>query len=53
MTDFVGKKRWFFLISWILVIIGIASLIISQIQLGTPLRLGTDFSWWHIYDSSI
>ena len=44
MIDFVGQKRWFFLISWILVIIGIASLIISQIQLGTPLRLGTDFA---------
>jgi preprotein translocase subunit SecF len=44
MIDFVGKKRWFFLISWILVVIGIVSLIISQIQLGTPLRLGTDFA---------
>jgi preprotein translocase subunit SecF len=44
MIDFVGQKRWFFLISWILVIIGIASLVISQIQLGTPLRLGTDFA---------
>lgn len=44
MIDFVGQKRWFFLISWILVIIGIAALIISQIQLGTPLRLGTDFA---------
>ena len=44
MIDFVGKKRRFFLISWILVITGIASLIISQIQLGTPLRLGTDFA---------
>jgi preprotein translocase subunit SecF len=44
MIDFVGKKKRFFLISWILVITGIASLIISQIQLGTPLRLGTDFA---------
>ncbi|MCJ7575593.1 MAG: protein translocase subunit SecF [Dehalococcoidia bacterium] len=44
MIDFVGQKRWFFLISWILIIIGIASLIISQVQLGTPLRLGTDFA---------
>jgi len=44
MIDFVGKKRWFFLISEILVVIGIVSLIISQIQLGTPLRLGTDFT---------
>jgi preprotein translocase subunit SecF len=44
MIDFVGKKQRFFLISWILVITGIASLIISQVQLGTPLRLGTDFA---------
>jgi preprotein translocase subunit SecF len=44
MIDFVGKKRWFFLTSWILVIVGIASLVISQIQLGTPLRLGPDFA---------
>jgi preprotein translocase subunit SecF len=44
MIDFVGQKRWFFLTSWILVIIGVAALIISQVQLGTPLRLGTDFA---------
>jgi len=44
MIDFIGKKRWFFLISEILVVIGIVSLIISQVQLGTPLRLGTDFT---------
>jgi preprotein translocase subunit SecF len=44
MIDVVGKKRWFFLISWILVITGIAALVVSQIQLGTPLRLGTDFA---------
>jgi len=44
MIDFVGKKRWFFLISWILVVIGIVSLVISQIQLGAPLQLGIDFT---------
>jgi len=44
MIDFVGQKRWFFLTSWILVIVSIAALIISQVQLGTPLRLGTDFA---------
>jgi len=44
MIDFVGRKRWFFLISWILVIVGLAALIVSQVQLGTPLRLGTDFA---------
>jgi preprotein translocase subunit SecF len=44
MIDFVGKKQWFFLVSWILVVIGIVALVISQIQLGAPLRLGIDFT---------
>jgi preprotein translocase subunit SecF len=44
MIDFVGKKRWFFLISEILIVIGIIALVVSQIQLGTPLRLGIDFT---------
>lgn len=44
MMDFVGQKRWFFSVSWILVVIGIISLLVSQAQLGTPLRLGTDFA---------
>jgi preprotein translocase subunit SecF len=44
MIDFVGKRQWFFLISGILVVIGILSLVISQIQLGAPLRLGIDFT---------
>jgi len=43
MIDLVGKKHWFFLISWVLLVVGIVSMIISQIQLGTPLRLGVDF----------
>ena len=44
MIDFVGKKRWFFLISGILVVIAIVSLVISQIQVKSPLLLGTDFT---------
>ena len=44
MIDFVGKRRWFFLISWILVVIGIISLVISQIQIKSPLQLGIDFT---------
>jgi len=44
MIDFVGRKRWFFLISWILVVIGIISLVISQIQTKSPLQLGIDFT---------
>ncbi len=44
MMDFIGKKQWFFLVSWILIIVGIVSLIVSQVQIKSPLRLGTDFA---------
>jgi len=44
MIDFVGRKQWFFLISWLLVIMGVVALIVSQVQIGSPLRLGTDFT---------
>ena len=44
MMDFVNKKQWFFLVSWILIIVGIVSLIVSQVQIKSPLRLGTDFA---------
>jgi preprotein translocase subunit SecF len=44
MIDFIGKKQWFFSVSWILIIIGIVSLIVSQVQIKSPLRLGTDFA---------
>ncbi len=44
MIDFVNNKRWLFLLSEILITIGIISLIVSQIQLGAPLRPGIDFT---------
>jgi len=44
MIDFVGNKRWFFLASGILIVIAIIALIVSQIQISSPLRTGTDFT---------
>ncbi len=44
MIDIVGKRSWFFLISVILVFVGIVSLIVSQARFEAPLRLGTDFT---------
>jgi len=44
MIDFVGRNRWFFLVSWILVLIGVLSLVVSQVRLDAPLRLGIDFT---------
>jgi preprotein translocase subunit SecF len=44
MIDFVGRKRWFFLVSWLLVAVGIAAIIVSLVRFGSPLLLGTDFT---------
>jgi len=44
MIDFVGRKQWFFLVSWLLVAVGIAAIIISQVHFGSPLLLGTSFT---------
>ncbi|MFP3879667.1 MAG: protein translocase subunit SecF, partial [Dehalococcoidia bacterium] len=44
MIDFVGNKRWFFLASGILIVIAIIAVIVSQIQISSPLRTGTDFT---------
>lgn len=44
MIDFVGNKRWFFLASGILIVIAIVSLVVSQIRIDSPLRMGTDFT---------
>ena len=43
MMDIVGRKRLFFLISGILILVGVVSLIVSGARFGAPLRLGTDF----------
>ena len=44
MIDFVGKKQWFFLISAVVIIVAIASLVVSKVSSGSPLKLGIDFT---------
>jgi len=44
MIDFVGKKRWFFLVSMILVVIGIISLAVFGIKPGTDFAGGTSIT---------
>ena len=41
MIDFVGKKRWFFLVSAILIIFGIISLAVFGLKLGVDFNPGT------------
>ncbi len=44
MIDLVGRRRLFFLVSGILILIGVVSLIVSGVRFDAPLRLGTDFT---------
>ena len=44
MYDIVGKRRWFFLASGVLILLGIAAMVYSIIQFGSPMRIGVDFT---------
>jgi preprotein translocase SecF subunit len=43
MFNLVEKRRWYFLISTLVIIPGIVAMIYSTITYGTPVRLGVDF----------
>ncbi|NPV09516.1 MAG: protein translocase subunit SecF [Anaerolineae bacterium] len=44
MIDFVGKRRWYFAISLLVIIPGLVAMIYSTLTFGTPLRLSIDFT---------
>lgn len=44
MFDLVGKRRWWFLVSALLIVPGLLVMIYSTIAEGSPLRLGIDFT---------
>ena len=44
MYDIVGKRKWYFLLSGILILLGIGAMIYSTVRFGTPLRIGVDFT---------
>ena len=43
MFTFVQKRRWYFLFSGILLLIGIVAMIYSSATIGRPLRMSIDF----------
>lgn len=43
MFNLVQKRRWYFLISTLVILPGIVAMIYSTISYGTPVRLGVDF----------
>jgi len=44
MFTLIQKRRWYFLISALLIVPGLIAMIISGVQYGSPLRLGIDFT---------
>lgn len=44
MTDIVGKRKWYFLFSALIIIPGIIAMTVSMARFGSPLRLGIDFT---------
>jgi preprotein translocase SecF subunit len=44
MFDIVGKRKWFLLISLLLIVPGLVAMAISYVQVGTPVRLSIDFT---------
>lgn len=44
MFDIVGKRKWYFLLSGVLITLGIIAMIISLTQVGTIFRLSIDFT---------
>jgi len=44
MYDIVGRRKWFFGFSGLLVFLGICAMVCSGVRYGTPLRIGVDFT---------
>lgn len=44
MTDIVGRRRWYFLLSALVIIPGLIAMGVSVARFGSPLRLSVDFT---------
>ena len=44
MFDIVGKRRWYFLVSAVVIGLGLVAMSLSLIQYGSPVRLSVDFT---------
>ncbi|MFN2158012.1 MAG: protein translocase subunit SecF [Anaerolineae bacterium] len=44
MYDIVGKRRWFFALSALLILAGFGAMAFSTVRSGTPLPIGVDFT---------
>lgn len=44
LFDIVGKRKWYYILSLVFITPGLIGMIFSQIEFGTPLKLGIDFT---------
>jgi len=44
MYDIVGKRRWFFAASAVLILLGLGAMLYSTVRTGAPLPIGVDFT---------
>jgi len=44
LFDIVGKRKWYYLLSALVIVPGLIGMIVSVFTFGTPLRLGIDFT---------
>lgn len=44
LFDIVGKRKWYYILSAVLIIPGLIGMLFSTVQLGTPLKLSIDFT---------
>jgi len=49
MFNIVEKRRWYFLLSTILIALSAATMIVSTVQFGQPMRIGIDFTGGSIF----
>jgi protein-export membrane protein SecD/preprotein translocase SecF subunit len=44
LFDIVGRRKWYFAFSGLVIALGLAAMVISTISFGTPVRLSVDFT---------
>ena len=44
MIDIIGKRKWYFILSGIIIIPGIVAMIYSAVMFGSPVRMSVDFT---------
>jgi preprotein translocase SecF subunit len=44
MFNIVERRRWYYLLSGVVILLGVAAMVVSTVRFGVPVRLGVDFT---------